>query len=109
MEISVRPHAEFTVVDLEGELDIYTAPQLRECLIKIADESSGAERVLLDLTKVSFIDSTGLGAIVGALRRFQQREGTLELICGRSPVMRLLTITRLDQVFTIHEQVPANN
>lgn len=111
MDIKVEALTEGTsLVRVSGELDIYTAPRLREQLLWLTDQSaSGAARVLLDLNDVTFIDSTGLGAIVGAHRRFTQRGGTLELVCGPSPVHRLLTITRLDQVFRVHERMPETN
>ena len=111
MDIKVEALAEgTTVVVVSGELDIYTAPRLREQLLWLSDQDVGTpSRVLLDLNKVSFIDSTGLGAIVGAHRRFTQRGGVLELVCGRCPVQRLLTITRLDQVFRVHERLPEAN
>jgi anti-sigma B factor antagonist len=98
------------IVEVTGELDIYTAPRLREQLLRLADDEDEAPaRVLLDLNKVSFIDSTGLGAIVGAHRRFTQTGATLELVCGHCPVQRLLAITRLDQVFRVHDRIPTAN
>lgn len=111
MDIKVETLAEgASLVRVSGELDIYTAPRLREQLLWLTDQdSSGCARVLLDLNDVTFIDSTGLGAIVGAHRRFTQRGGVLELVCGSGPVRRLLSITRLDQVFRVHERMPETN
>jgi anti-sigma B factor antagonist len=88
-----------TLVVLRGDLDLATAPELRECLVKVIDEGA---RVVVDLEAVGFLDSAGLGILVGGLKRARTRGGELELVCTSKDVLKPLEITGLDRVFTIH-------
>ena len=90
---------ETTLVVLRGDLDLATAPELRECLVKVIDEGA---RVVVDLEAVGFLDSAGLGILVGGLKRARTRGGELELVCTSKDVLKPLEITGLDRVFTIH-------
>ncbi len=87
------------VVVVRGELDIDTAPQLREALLGVISDGC---RILVDLEAVEFIDSTGMGILVGGLKRARLANGELELVCTSRIVLRPLELTGLDQVFTIH-------
>jgi len=88
-----------TVVVLRGDLDLGTAPDLRECLVKVIDEGA---RIVVDLEAVDFLDSAGLGILVGGLKRARTRGAELELVCTSRDVLKPLEITGLDRVFTIH-------
>jgi anti-sigma B factor antagonist len=87
------------VVILAGEVDLYTAPQFREVLLQTIDD--GAVRVVIDLTDVSFIDSTALGVLVSAGKRLQQSAGRLAIGCPDEKIRRILEITGLDTVFAV--------
>jgi anti-sigma B factor antagonist len=89
------------VVTLGGELDAHDAPRLRE-LFSSALESADGGRVLLDLTQVSFMDSTVLGCIVGVLRRSREAGGDLDVVLPRGNAERIFQITGLDTVLTTH-------
>jgi anti-sigma B factor antagonist len=90
------------VVGVEGELDLSTAPQLRDELVALAEE--GQTRVVLDLTRLSFIDSTGLSVLVMALNRSRADSGSVVIRNPSQSVLRILEITGLVSVFTIaHE------
>jgi anti-sigma B factor antagonist len=65
------------VIDVQGEIDIYTAPRLRELLIDLV--STGSYQLVVNLDKVGFLDSTGLGVLVGGLRRVRAHDGSLDL------------------------------
>jgi anti-sigma B factor antagonist len=91
------------VLEVKGEVDIYSAPRLRERLIELVEE--GRTRVLVDLEGVGFMDSTGLGSLVSGLKRLRERDGELALVCTHEPVLKILTITGLDKVFSIHGSV----
>ncbi len=67
------------VVDVEGEIDIYTAPRLRELLIDLAGKNS--YQLVINMQKVGFLDSTGLGVLVGGLKRVRAHDGSLDLVC----------------------------
>ena len=99
LNIGVERGEAATLVVLRGDLDLATAPELRECLVKVIDEG---ERVVIDLEAVGFLDSAGLGILVGGLKRARTKGGELELVCTGQDVLKPLEITGLDRVFTIH-------
>jgi anti-sigma B factor antagonist len=88
------------LVSLQGEVDIYTAPRLKERLTELLD--AGVTGLVVDLTDVTFIDSTALGVLIGGVRRLHEVEGHMALVVATRPVERVLTLTGLDRVFTIH-------
>jgi len=87
------------LVSVSGEIDVYTSPVLRERLIEAMD--GGCETIIVLLDGVGFIDSSGLGVLVGALRRARERNGGLVLVCSREPILKVFRITGLDKVFPI--------
>ena len=89
-----------TLVVLRGDLDLATAPDLRETLIEVIDDGA---RIVVDLEAVEFLDSAGLGILVGGLKRARTAGGELELVCSSHDVLKPLEITGLDRVFTIHD------
>ncbi len=100
-------HAELTrqtgdvaVVTLAGEVDLYTAPEFREVLLRGIDE--GARHVVVDFSSVTFLDSTALGVLVGGGKRLRQHDGALLIVCGADGVRRILEIAGLAGVFAIH-------
>ena len=102
---AVRGDRTWTVV-VRGELDDYTAPRLRECFGEALE--AGAKRVVVDLSKMSFIDSTGIGALVGGLKRFRSVGGDLELDSPSRSAFRVLELTGLTRVFHIRGRAPAD-
>ena len=103
LTVASRRQGDWAVVDAEGEIDMFTAPKLREQLVKLAEE--GTYRIVVNLDKVTFIDSMGLGTLVGGLKRVKEHDGALVLVCSHRPVMRVLAITGLDNVFPVHASV----
>ncbi len=93
-------HAPITVVRLSGEVDIFSAPKLREKLIELVNQ--GRRHIVVDLDAVDFLDSTGLGVLVGGLKRLRSQDGELSLVCTRDRILRLFALTRLDSAFQIH-------
>ena len=91
------------VIDVRGEIDIYTAPRLRELLINLV--SKGSYQLVVNLDKVGFLDSTGLGVLVGGLRRVRAHDGSLDLVCTQQRVLKIFKITGLTQIFGIYETV----
>ncbi len=89
------------VVTLGGELDAHDAPRLRE-LFADAVESAGNRTLLLDLTQVSFLDSTVLGCIIGLLRRVREADGHLAVVLPRGNAERIFQITGLDTILTTY-------
>ena len=91
------------VVDVGGEIDISTAPRLRDLLIELVSKNN--YQLVVNLDKVEFLDSTGLGVLVGGLRRVRAHDGSLDLVCTRERILKIFRITGLTQVFGIHETV----
>ena len=91
------------VIDVQGEIDMYTAPRLRELLIDLV--SKGHYQLVVNLDKVGFLDSTGLGVLVGGLRRVRAHDGSLDLVCTREPILKIFRITGLTEVFGIYQTV----
>ena len=89
------------VVTLRGEIDAYTAPSLRHDFRRLVDDDD-ATLVIVDLSAVTFLDSSALGALVGARRRLCAREGRLRIVSPRSPAARIFELTGLDAVFDIY-------
>ena len=91
------------VIDVAGTIDIYTAPRLRELLIDLV--STDNYQLIVNLERVEFLDSTGLGVLVGGLKRVRAHDGSLDLVCTRERILKLFRITGLTKVFGIHETV----
>ena len=93
------------ILSVRGEVDVYTAPKFRERLIELVSE--GKHRIVVDLEGVEFLDSTGLGVLVGVLKRLRSHDGDLVLVCTQSRILKVFEITGLTKVFAIHDSVDA--
>ena len=106
MELTLSVYPEppgYTVVKVSGEIDVYTAPALREKLISLVEE--GSYQIIVDMEAVEFLDSTGLGVLVGGLKRVRGYEGWIDLVCTNNRILRVFKITGLSKVFAIHDSV----
>ncbi|CAN5527099.1 anti-sigma factor antagonist BldG [soil metagenome] len=101
--LDVVARGEWAVVVVTGEVDVATAPRLREQLVGLVTE--GNHRIVVDLEGVDFLDSTGLGVLVGALKRVRTHDGELALVCTQSRILKVFEITGLTKVFPIHGTV----
>src|SRR6266480_752711 len=88
-----------SVVTLRGEIDVYTAPRLRQTLIDLVE--GGATNIVVDMEKVDFLDSTGLGVLVGGLKRVKDKEGSMKLVATQDRILKIFDITGLAKVFPI--------
>jgi anti-anti-sigma factor len=89
------------VVSLRGEIDAATAPRLGSCLFGLADE--GKRAVVVDLSEVTFMDSTGIGVLLNALRHFGSRHGQMVVVCPGQNVRRALEITGVSSIISVFE------
>lgn len=103
--LSVTKRDGHAVLILQGEVDLGTAPRFRERLVELVNE--GERQVVVDLGQVDFLDSTGLGVLVGGLKRLRSHDGDLRVVCTSPRILRVFEVTGLDQVFSIHESVDA--
>jgi anti-sigma B factor antagonist len=103
LSLTTRIEGERTVVEVGGEIDVYTAPKLRETIVSLVE--AGQKNLVIDLEQVEFLDSTGLGVLVGGLKRVRTQEGSLSLVCTQERLLKIFRITGLTKVFDIHEDV----
>ena len=103
MDLKLDHHTKdgIEIVDVEGEIDVYTAPRLRELLIELVN--TGFYQLVVNMEKVEFLDSTGLGVLVGGLKRVRAHDGSLDLVCTQERILKIFRITGLTKVFGIHD------
>jgi anti-sigma B factor antagonist len=105
VDLKLGHHAKdgIEVIDVQGEIDMYTAPRLRELLIDLV--SQGSYQLVVNLDKVGFLDSAGLGVLVGGLKRVRAHDGSLDLVCTQQRILKILKIAGLTEVFDIYQTV----
>lgn len=103
LTVESAEQAGWTVLSLTGDLDVYTAPRLKEAIAKSVDD--GAKQLALDLSEVRFLDSTGLAVIVGGLKRAKENDGALILVAPNEQIRRILTITDLIKILVVKDSI----
>lgn len=103
LDLKVRRQGDYAILEVAGEIDVYTAPKLREKLIELVNE--GSFHLVVDLERVDFLDSTGLGVLVGGLKRVRNHDGSLKLVCTQEKILKIFRITGLTKVFSIYDSV----
>ena len=101
LTISTREADGKTVVVVGGEIDVYTAPRLRDEITELV--AGGVYDIVIDMQAVEFLDSTGLGVLVGGLKKVRAHDGSLQLVCNQDRLLKIFRITGLAKVFVIHE------
>lgn len=101
---SVTAGDDCAVVRITGEVDVYTAPELRERVVELVGE--GFVHLIADLRDVEFLDSTGIGALVGSLRRVRTHDGSLILVTKSGRILEIFKITGLINAFSIYPTIP---
>ena len=96
---TIGPIGDCAVLQVTGEVDVYTAPMLREQIRELA--AKGTVHLIADLSRVDFLDSTGLGALVGGLRRLREAGGSLALVIGTPRILRIFQITGLTKALAV--------
>jgi len=94
-----------TIVAVGGEIDVYTAPKLRDKITELV--AAGVYDIVIDMEAVEFLDSTGLGVLVGGLKKVRAHDGSLQLVCNQDRLLKIFRITGLAKVFVIHESADA--
>ena len=98
---SRTPDETTCVLDIEGEVDVYTSPQLKQDLVQLAER--GVKRIIINLSKVDYLDSTGLGVLIGGLKRLREADGNLVLVGPGMRIQRIFEITGLNKIFDIYD------
>ncbi len=91
--------AERHIIALHGDVDLFTTPELKQVLAECIE--SGRVRIVVDLTETTFLDSTALGVLIGAVKRVRSHGGELALVNVDENIAKTFEITGLDQIFTI--------
>jgi anti-sigma B factor antagonist len=99
LDVEATRVKDVSVIALRGEIDVYTAPLLRQKIVDLVDE--GALNIVVDMEKVDFLDSTGLGVLVEGLKRVKTRGGNLTLVATQDKILKIFDITGLNKAFPI--------
>ncbi len=105
LSLETRQENDHIIIEVSGEIDVYTAPKLRDTITELV--AAGNYDLVIDMEQVEFLDSTGLGVLVGGLKKVRAHEGSLQLICNQDRLLKIFRITGLAKVFTIHESADA--
>jgi anti-sigma B factor antagonist len=89
------------VIKLQGEVDLYAAPELKDHVNRAIE--SGKNKLVLDLSEATFIDSTTLGILVSGMKRLRPRGGMLAVLCPDPTMARIFDITGLNRMFSVHD------
>ncbi len=103
MRVLTRSVAGCPVLEVQGEVDIDTAPALDDWLTAALD--GGATAIVVDLRRVGFLDSTGLTVLVRAHKRLAATSGALDVVVSDEAILRVLSITGLDTVLRVHRSL----
>lgn len=103
LELEVRAHGDYHVITARGEIDIAAVAPLRDTISERV--VAGDVHLILDLDEVTFLDSTGLGVLIGARRKVHAFKGSFSIVCRSEKLKRLFVITSLDKVFAIHDSL----
>jgi anti-sigma B factor antagonist len=95
------PTAGVAVIAIAGQVDLYSAPELKRAVTRAID--GGAKQLVIDLTRTGFMDSSGLGVLVGAMKRLRKGGGSVEIVCPDPGIRRLFELAGLSNVFPLHE------
>lgn len=105
LEVSVKSKGGMTIVDIVGEVDLYSSPKLRSDLLNLTKSEN--EKILLDLSQVKYMDSSGVATLVEALQQAGKYGGKLKLANLRDAVKDVFELSRLDKVFDIYPTLEA--
>lgn len=101
LNIEVHRMGSVPIVDLSGDIDAYTCAKLREAILELLEK--GELRIVISMTNVNYIDSSGLGTLVGGLRRVSERNGGLAISGASAQIQKVFGITGLNKVFSLFD------
>ncbi len=102
LQINVRKNGTTRIIDLHGEVDAYTSARFREIMLELIDD--GGIDLVINMCKVEYIDSSGLGALVGGLKRVSERNGKIVIVSDGPQIRKVFEITGLEKVFPIYDE-----
>lgn len=99
IEVNARPAGKAQVVDVNGEIDLYTSQVVHKCVHGLIDQ--GHDHLVVDLEDVGYLDSTGLGILMNASSRLQERGGNLAIVCTNDRVLRIFELIGMLESFSV--------
>src|SRR5436305_13594308 len=103
LELETIKRDQQTVLAVRREIDVYTAPRLRQAIVDLVD--SGVTNLVIDMEKVDFLDSTGLGVLVEGLKRVKTRGGVLSIVVTQDKIIKIFEITGLNKAFSLYSSL----
>jgi anti-sigma B factor antagonist len=101
MDITTRASGDITILDIIGEIDLYNAPEIKDIINKLIEEQK--YNVIINLEKVSYIDSSGIGALISSLSNLKKYQGGLKIINVYASVRKVFELTKLTSFFEIFD------
>lgn len=101
MDINKRENADVIILDIAGEIDLYNAPEIKDIINKLIEEQK--YNVIINLEKVSYIDSSGIGALISSLSNLKKYQGGLKIINVFASVRKVFELTKLTSFFEIYD------
>ncbi len=101
MEISRRQNGDVVILDVNGEIDLYNAPEIKDTINKLIEEKK--YNVVINLDKVSYIDSSGIGALISSLSNLKKYQGGLKICNVSGSVRKVFELTKLTSFFEIYD------
>ncbi|MDQ7822733.1 MAG: STAS domain-containing protein [Candidatus Eremiobacteraeota bacterium] len=89
------------VIEVQGEIDVYTSPRVKETINELIEKENYV--LIINLEEVRYIDSTGLGVLIGALKKVREHNGSISLICTNPQIKKIFNITGLVKIFGIYK------
>ena len=103
LDVKTKSEDSVTIIEVDGEVDLYSSPDLRKALLEMTKDHNKA--ILVDLAKVKYMDSSGVATLVEALQQVGKYDGKLKLVNLREAVKNVFELSRLDKVFDIYESI----
>lgn len=101
MEINQRERDGVVILDIQGEIDLYNAPEIKDSIQKLIDQQK--YNIIINLEKVSYIDSSGIGALISSLSNLKKYQGGLKIINVFASVKKVFELTKLTSFFEIYD------
>jgi len=101
MDISSRAKGEVVILDISGEIDLYNAPEIKDIVNKLIEQKK--YNVIINLKEVTYIDSSGIGALISSLSNLKKYQGGLKIINVFASVKKVFELTKLTSFFEIYD------
>jgi len=102
MEIKFRDHGRHKVIEVTGDVDLYNVSELKQAIFDLV-ENADVQSIIVDMKETSYLDSSGIGALVAGQKKIKLKGGKFALLNIKDEVLNVLKLATLDQFFTIYD------